>query len=83
MSMSIKLARQVSRVAPTAKDKGLTCTIEVTVYDKGVTEVNGVPMWTEHPENGTAQAIACLLAEFYKDCDRRAKAQQKAAHEPK
>jgi hypothetical protein len=52
------------------KGKGLTATIKVTVRDSGVTEVNGTPVWTAHPETGVAEAVAALLVEFYKKVDK-------------
>ena len=36
-----------------------------------MTEVNGTPVWTAHPETGVAEAIAALLVEFYKKVDKR------------
>jgi len=36
-----------------------------------MTEVNGTPVWTAHPETGVAEAIAALLVEFYKEVDQR------------
>jgi len=36
-----------------------------------VTEVNGTPVWTAHPETGVGEAIAALLVEFYKRVDAR------------
>ena len=64
-------AQKVSEIAPTPKGKGLTATIKVTVRDSGVTEVNGTPVWTAHPETGVAEAIAALMVEFYKKLDNR------------
>jgi hypothetical protein len=52
--------------------KGLTTTITITIRDSGVTEVNGTPMWSAHPELGVTQAVITLMAEFYKVADHRA-----------
>jgi len=67
----VEQAQKVSEIAPTPKGKGLTATIKVTVRDSGVTEVNGTPVWTAHPETGVAEAIAALMVEFYKKVDNR------------
>jgi predicted mannosyl-3-phosphoglycerate phosphatase (HAD superfamily) len=73
MGWSVKRARKYSDVVPTRNRKGLTATIRITVRDSGVTEVNGSPVWTEHPEIGATEAISALLVEFYKDVERRKK----------
>jgi hypothetical protein len=36
-----------------------------------MTEVNGIPVWTAHPETGVAEAVAALLVEFCKKVDKR------------
>jgi hypothetical protein len=71
MGWTVEQAQKASEIAPTPKGKGLTATIKVTVRDSGVTEVNGTPVWTAHPETGVAEAIAVLLVEFYKKVDNR------------
>ena len=71
MGWTVKQAQKHSVIAETPKGKGLTATIKVTVRDSGVTEVNGTPVWTAHPETGVAEAIAALLVEFYKKVDKR------------
>ena len=71
MGWTVEQAQKVSEIAPTPKGKGLTATIKVTVRDSGVTEVNGTPAWTAHPETGVAEAIAALMVEFYKKVDNR------------
>jgi hypothetical protein len=71
MGWTVEQAKSVSRIAPTPKGKGLTATITITVRDSGMTEVNGTPVWTAHPETGVAEAIAALLVEFYKQVDQR------------
>lgn len=71
MGWTVEQARKASQIAPTPQGKGLTATIKVTVRDSGVTEVNGTPVWTAHPETGVAEAIAALLVEFYKKVDAR------------
>jgi len=71
MGWTVEQAQKVSEIAPTTKGKGLTATIKVTVRDSGVTEVNGTPVWTAHPETGVAEAIAALMVEFYKEVDSR------------
>jgi hypothetical protein len=71
MGWTVAQARKASEITPTPKDKGLTATIKVTVRDSGVTEVNGTPVWTAHPETGVGEAIAALLVEFYKRVDAR------------
>jgi hypothetical protein len=68
---SVKRARKHSGIAPTRNGKGLTATIKVTVRGSGVTEVNRLPVWTDHPETGVIEAIAPLLIEFYKEVDER------------
>lgn len=59
--MSVQLAQKALKCQPTPNGKGLTCTIKVAIRDSGMYEVNGIPMWNEHPESGTSQAIAALL----------------------
>jgi hypothetical protein len=71
MGWTVEQAQSHSVIAPTPKGKGLTVTIKVTVRDSGLTEVNGTPVWTAHPETGVAEAIAALLVEFYKKVDKR------------
>jgi hypothetical protein len=71
MGWTVEQAQKASEIAPTPKGKGLTATIKVTVRDSGVTEVNGTPVWTAHPETGVAEAVAALLVEFYKKVDKR------------
>jgi len=71
MGWTVEQARKASQIGPTPNEKGLTTTIKVTVRDSGVTEVNGTPVWTAHPETGVAEAIAALLVEFYKRVDAR------------
>jgi hypothetical protein len=71
MGWTVEQAQKASEIAPTPKGKGLTATIKVTVRDSGVTEVNGTPVWTAHPEAGVAEAVAALLVEFYKKVDDR------------
>jgi hypothetical protein len=70
MGWTVEQAQNASEIAPTPKGRGLTATIKVTVRDSGVTEVNGTPVWTAHPETGVAEAIAALLVEFYKKVDK-------------
>ena len=71
MGWTVEQARKVSEIELTPRGKGLTATIKVTVRDSGVTEINGTPMWTAHPETGVGETIAALLVEFYKEVDRR------------
>lgn len=71
MGCTVEQARKTSEIAPTPNGEGLTATIKVTVRDSGVTEVNGTPGWTAHPETGVTEAIAALLVEFYKRVDAR------------
>lgn len=71
MGWTVEQAQKVSEIAPTPQGRGLTATIKVTVRDSGITEVNGTPVWTAHPEIGVAEAIAALLVEFYKQADNR------------
>ena len=71
MDWTVKRAQKSSVIAETPNGRGLTATIKVTVRDSGVTEVNGTPVWTAHPETGVAEAIAALLVEFYKKVDKR------------
>jgi hypothetical protein len=71
MDWSVQRARRNSVISPTRNEKGLTATIKITVRDSGVTEVNGSPVWTDHPEAGAAEAITALLVEFYKQVDKR------------
>lgn len=71
MGWTVEQARKHSVIAETPKGRGLTATIKVTVRDSGVTEVNGTPVWTAHPEIGVSEAIAALLVEFYKEVDKR------------
>jgi hypothetical protein len=71
MGWSVDRARKYSAIAPTPHGKGLTATIEITVCDSGVTEVNRSPVWTEHPDTGVTEAMAALLIEFYKEVDKR------------
>jgi hypothetical protein len=54
-----------------AQGRGAYGNDQDTVRDSGVTEVNGTPVWTAHPETGVAEAIAALLVEFYKKVDKR------------
>jgi hypothetical protein len=65
------LTKRASAIAPTPKGKGLTGTITITVRDSGMTEVNGTPVRTAHPDTGLAEAIAALLVELYKQVDQR------------
>jgi hypothetical protein len=71
MAWTIEQAKRASVIAPTPKGKGLMAKITITVRDSGITEVNGTPVWTAHPETGVAEAIAALLVEFYKQVDQR------------
>ena len=70
MGWTVEQAQKASQIAPTPNGKGLTAMIKVTVRDSGVTEVNGTPVWTTHPETGVTEAIAALLVEFYKKVDK-------------
>ena len=47
-----------------------------------MTEVNGTPVWTAHPETGVAQAIAALIVEFYKKVDNRKHVKPRLANLP-
>ncbi len=71
MGWTVEQAQKASDIAPTPKGRGLTTTIKVTVRDSGMTEVNGTPVWTAHPEMGVTEAIGALLVEFYKKVDER------------
>jgi hypothetical protein len=71
MGWTVEQAQKHSVIQETPNGKGLTATIKVTVRDSGMTEVNGTPVWTAHPETGVAEAIAALLVEFYKRVDKR------------
>lgn len=73
MGWSVERARKYSEISPTRNGKGLTATIRITVRDSGVTEVNGSPVWADHPEIGATEAISGLLVEFHKQVDKRKK----------
>lgn len=64
MGWTVEQAQKHSVIKLTPKGKGLAATINVTVRDSGVTEVNGTPVWAAHPETGVTEAIAALLVEF-------------------
>jgi hypothetical protein len=69
MGWTVDQAKKASQIGPTPNNKGLTATIKITVRSSGITEVNGTPVWSAHPETGVAEAIAALLVEFYKRVD--------------
>lgn len=72
MIWSVNYAEKSCKTAETPHGKGLTTTITVTIRDSGVTEVNGTPVWSAHPELGGTQAVMSLLAEFRKVANNRA-----------
>jgi len=43
MANTLNIIRDHARIAVTPRDVGLTLTVEVTAYDSGVINVNGLP----------------------------------------
>ena len=61
MTWLVNYAEKSWKTAETPDGKGLTTTITVTIRDSGVTEVNGTPVRSAHPELGVTQAVMSLL----------------------
>lgn len=80
MPASLKRIRETMKVKPTARSKGLTLTITVTAYDKGLIEVDTVPM--SSPETGwidAAEVLAVTLNEFQRQVTKHRRSQQATA----
>jgi hypothetical protein len=72
MPAGLERIRKSMKVEPTAQDKGLTLTLTVTAYDKGMIEVDGIPMAT--PESGwtdVAEVMMTTLNEFHTQVRKR------------
>jgi hypothetical protein len=72
---SLDSVRERMKVKPTARDAGLTLTVEVTVYDSGVIQVDGRPIWNDHelPEAWLAavEYVMTTLREFQRQVAER------------
>jgi hypothetical protein len=51
MAYSLDAIREHLDVTETARDKGLTLTLRISAYDKGMLNVNGVPINDEGDKN--------------------------------
>ncbi len=72
MPASLKRVRESMKVKATPKNVGLEMTIRVVAYDKGMIEVDGIPMRT--PESGwtdAAEVIMTTLNEFHTQVRKR------------
>jgi hypothetical protein len=72
---SLESVRERMKVKPTARDAGLNLTIDVTVYDHGVIQVDGRPIWDNHdlPEAWLAavEYMMTTLREFQRQVAQR------------
>ena len=69
--------RKNMSVKPTPRDKGLTLTIEVTAYDNGMIQVDGVPI-NESPDYeaghgwmGGTEMVVSTMSEFRRQVEKR------------
>jgi hypothetical protein len=79
MPASLERTRERMKVAPTARDAGLNLTIDVTAYDNGLIQVDGVPINNPakdpdpsgHGWLGAAETILIVLGEFRRQVQQR------------
>ena len=76
---TLKRIRGEVDVKPTPRGKGLTPTPQVTAYDNGMIEVDGVPINAapaydrRHSWLGAAETVLLTLSEFHRRAETRRK----------
>ena len=70
MANTLNTIRDYARIAPTPRDVGLTLTVEVTAYDSGTINVNGLPSMDYA---STIRVLAEMVEALRDDMAKRAK----------